>query len=76
MPLVNANTLLILRGIENTLDRDLADGDLRAYSATPAVYGPGGQARRDRRRGGLFSVGQDGTALLMQKPWHSRPGCT
>lgn len=66
MPLPSGKTLMIFRGLEARLHRDLADGDLPSYLRKAGRLQRWWRTRRRRAPGDLFSVGPDGTALLIR----------
>ncbi|GAA0739601.1 hypothetical protein Drose_17065 [Dactylosporangium roseum] len=67
MPLTNGKTLIVFRGVEQQVYRQLRDGDLRAYRRNAgSLYRWWHAGRASRLPGGALSVGLDGTALLLR----------
>ena len=66
MPLANGRRLAVFRGVERHLYRRLADGDLRGYLNGAGRLRRWWLAHRRPSPGDVFSVGADGTAMVIR----------
>ncbi len=66
MPIADGRRLEVFRGVERRLHRRLADGDLRGYLNNASRLRRWWTARRRPPPGDVFSVGEDGTAMIIR----------
>lgn len=66
MPLAGRQSLTVFRGIEEHLYHDLADGNMLSYLRRAGGLHRWWHKRRRASPGNLFTVGEDGTALMIR----------
>jgi hypothetical protein len=65
-PISDGRRLAVFRGVESRLHRRLADGDLRGYLNHASRLRRWWLGRRRPSPGDVFSVGEDGTAMVIR----------